>query len=274
MSEIKELENLEFSIDDYIKDEYSICREERQYALFLYNILRAYKKDDIKDDIKKIYKACGILDDNAEILNVFYEATFMRDIFERNRRIVLGLEDSILNKKFSPKNYVIKDSEKSFNARLLKYCGQKKGCTLNHNGKEYNLGGKKIKCNRERHNCTLAKSMMNSKPDIAVIYKIGDLKYLHFIECKFESGEDKDKAGNKQTEIQWHIAEFLCNYCFKDLNVSETMNNKSKSCLVQFDRNAEETNTNDNIIPIKTLIELNDKIFEKPKTDLNQNTSL
>ena len=50
------------------------------------------------------------------------------------------------------------------------------------------------------------------------------------------------------------------------------MNNES--CLVQFDREAEKTNTNDNIIPIKTLIELNDKIFEKPKTDLNQNTSL
>lgn len=268
------LENLELSIENYIKDEYSICREERQYALFLYNILRAYKKNDITD----IYEACGI-PTNAEILNVFYEATFMRDIFERNRRIVLGLqylsesklsdEDKkeklktfILNKKFSPENYVIEDPKESFNARLLEYLNEKNRCKLNHNSKEYNLGGKKIKCNRERHNCTLAKSMMNSKPDIAVIYEEDRQKYLHFIECKFESGEDKDKAGNKQTVIQWHIAEFLCNNYFNGLNVSKTMN--KESCLVQFDREAEKTNKN--IIPIKTLIELNDEIFKNPIT--------
>ena len=34
------LQNLNLSIDNYVKDNLSICREERQYALYLSNVLR------------------------------------------------------------------------------------------------------------------------------------------------------------------------------------------------------------------------------------------
>ncbi|HBA47220.1 MAG TPA: hypothetical protein DCZ91_05370 [Lachnospiraceae bacterium] len=82
------------SIENYIRGDagsnYSICREERQYVVFLYNILRkyhAFKDRSNNDEVHKIItKACGI-PEKADIECVFYEATFMRDFFERNRRI-------------------------------------------------------------------------------------------------------------------------------------------------------------------------------------------
>ena len=96
------LQNLNLSIDNYVKDNLSICREERQYALYLSNVLRYYGKNPsgkpanrIGNDaeVKKIFIACGFKEnelDNVVIENVFYEATFMRDFFERNRRIHLS----------------------------------------------------------------------------------------------------------------------------------------------------------------------------------------
>ena len=72
--------------ENFIKDtetEYSICREERQYAVFLYNILRKYRSKDKRNGnqrIINIFDACNVPAE-AEIENVFYEATFMRDFF-------------------------------------------------------------------------------------------------------------------------------------------------------------------------------------------------
>lgn len=77
------------SLDNYISDEYSICREERQYALYLHNILLKYKTPGSRKEerLKDIFSACKL--DDATIENVFYEATFMRDFFMRNRQIAL-----------------------------------------------------------------------------------------------------------------------------------------------------------------------------------------
>lgn len=89
-------------LEHFIRDEYSICREERQYAVFLYNILRKYRNKDkrIDKEVVSIFNACSI-PRGAEIQNVFYEATFMRDFFERNRRLALSKnpENVLLNKK-------------------------------------------------------------------------------------------------------------------------------------------------------------------------------
>ena len=83
------------TLENYISNEYSVCREERQYALFLNNILLKYRDPDSRDEtVQKIFEACGLSE--AAIINVFYEATFMRDIFERNRRVNFG--------KISPKD--------------------------------------------------------------------------------------------------------------------------------------------------------------------------
>ena len=67
-----------YIIENFIKDNYSICREERQYALFLYNILCRYGstetrktlKDERKREIEHIFKVCQL--ENVEIKQVFY----------------------------------------------------------------------------------------------------------------------------------------------------------------------------------------------------------
>lgn len=243
------------NIKNYISDEYSICREERQYALFLYNILRKHTTNN--DKVVDIFKACNI-PNTAQIKYVFYEATFMRDFFERNRRMVLGNynSDKYLNKTFTPQSYEFKEENtaKSFNNMLIDYIKTKdSNCEDFYSGIELNMGGKNVDC------YTTIKSMMNSKPDIAVIYKDFDRKqYLLFLECKFESDEGSD--GKKQRKIQYLIADFLCDKYLTNLKVSPKMkeDNEEKSCLVQFVRKDPQ---NDNEISIKTLIDLNEEIF-------------
>ncbi len=137
------------SLDKYISDEYSICREERQYALYLHNILLKYKTPGSRKEerLKNIFSACKL--DDATIENVFYEATFMRDLFMRNRQIALNnkqindrsqeaglssdehLEEELLkspdkdryrkNKSGDKIKQLLIPAEDSFNARLLKY---------------------------------------------------------------------------------------------------------------------------------------------------------
>lgn len=258
------------SIDNYISNEYSICREERQYALYLNNILMKYRKKVSRENnkiVEKVFEACG-LDGDVDIDYVFYEATFMRDIFERNRRLELnGGKDSeetiICDTKFKPDDYTINPS-RSFNRVLNNYLRERNLPHIEDIGnKEYHLGGNKFKITGtdKTKDKSYERLMMNSKPDIAVIYKKDGQRYLHFIECKFESGESTN-GDLKQSEIQWYIADFLCqnyfkdeNY-FKDVKVSPEMKN-NKSCLVQFTRKESQSNK----IWIKNLIDLNNEIF-------------
>ena len=290
------LQNLNLSIDNYVKDNLSICREERQYALYLSNVLRYYGKNPsgkpanrIGNDaeVKKIFIACGFKEnelDNVVIENVFYEATFMRDFFERNRRIHLSKpskkEDVCLQKTFKRSSYEIKDKEKSFNRKLLCFCWEKIGQSKKGNEEidfnnlgdieEYNYGRNEIPVKFKAIK-NLARAMMNSKPDLAVIYHYGEnaeKKKLLFLECKFESSEDKTDGDNgekyTQRKIQGYIAEFLCNIKDKyltDVETSEIMiKEEGQSKLVRFDRNDE---TADNI-SINNLIEVEKRIFEKP----------
>lgn len=285
----------ELSIENFIYDKFSICREERQYAVFLYNILRKYSdtKTREKQDIVDIFKACNI-PSCASIDYVFYEATFMRDFFERNRRLALNcrekLDNKLLQATLSPAKYKTIPS-KSFNTKLIQYVyGQKYNEDENiieYSGKEQNLGhntiefekllinGKKVPDNEKDWLKYKIKWMMNAKPDIAVIYHIREnaKKFLLFIECKFDSGESsysyKDKNGNtermSQREVQYNIAEFLCNHYLnsnskeKMINPSPSMKN-NKSCLLNFVReNADAANGE---IAIEQLIELDNKVFQ------------
>ena len=230
------------SIDNYISNEYSICREERQYALFLCNILRYYERSNNK--AKGIFDACGIPLD-AEIKNVFYEAAFMRDYFHKNREL---------------------DGE-SFNKKLINYVSE--GNT-EYTGDEINLGRNKFTCEGlSIDKMYTAKWMMEAKPDLAIIYKMGQDKYLLFIECKFESSESVYKAGEfdlSQREVQWKIAEFLCvKYWNNAVNISDKMEEK-KSRLVTFVRPYEkEKKTRENPISIADIIDLNEAIFVNKK---------
>ena len=258
------------SIEHFLQDEYSICREERQYAVFLYNILRKYRSKDKRNGnqrIINIFDACSVPAE-AEIENVFYEATFMRDFFERNRRMLLGdkncenVKKRLLQKTFSPSVSKPMNQDFSFNSKLIQYV---KGTDsfISYVGEENNLGHNEIACDElsDDEKRTI-RHMMNAKPDIAVIYNENGKKKLLFLECKFESAECSYESGDMQSDIQWKIADFLCRYCLKgDVDISDKMEEK-KSCIVKFVRKVtENTNKNPNEIQIKELIRLNDEIF-------------
>ena len=337
------------NIDNYIRSDkehkYPICREERQYALYLSNVLRYYGKNPNYNNskgepinrighneiVKKIFRACGFNKkndfdnlDNLIIENVYYEATFMRDFFERNRQTNFKKDDAEIteeNKKFS------------FNRRLLEYCwihflqqdsiAKLEGLIAekikNGEMKENNYGAqneipfleyvehvkkdfkneeefKKEFDNIEIKNKEeflrsiklrkIVRSMMNAKPDLAVLYydyKKKGVRKLFFIECKYKSKEDnyifysidanekikKDKIS--QRAVQGYIAEFLCNSYLKDVEKSEIMkNDNNESRMIKFVADSvkdEEGQTKEGKIygkiNIKDLIKIEEDIFNK-----------
>lgn len=254
------------SVEHFLQDEYSICREERQYAVFLYNILTKYRSKDKRNGnqrIINIFDACSVPAE-AEIENVFYEATFMRDFFERNRRMLLGdkncenVKKRLLQKTFSPSVSKPMNQDFSFNSKLIQYV-KRTDSFMSYAGEENNLGHNEIACDElSDYERKTIRYMMNVKPDIAVIYNEKGKKKLLFLECKFESAERTYKGGIMQRNIQWKIADFLCKYYLKDdVDISDKMEGK-KSCIVKFVRKGTE---NPNEIQIKELIRLNDEIF-------------
>ena len=319
-------EKYEPSMENFICDEYSICREERQYVVFLYNILRKYstpesreKTEDQIGKVEEIFKACG-LENDAVVEDVFYEPAFMRDFFERNRRLVLTEEmdddtryEKLLNKKFTPpENQENFPKKNSFYDKLIKYVYKRKhkevdieNIEVEYSGRECNLGQNgnqiefnKLKIDNQESNETIkldskierdwieyrVRWMMNAQPDIAVIYSIpdktNDKKYLLFIECKFLSRESTytytdtengEKESEKQRKIQWMIADFLCNYLFRNNNCQVEMKlssgmKKEQSRLVKFVRGRETKVITENgdmrgEIFLKDLIECDNKIY-------------
>lgn len=217
-----------WSIDDYVNGDCSICREERQYALYLSNVLRYYgikndehlKKlnDDERNYLKEIFQKCGLDFEKDIIEDVFYEATFMRDIFERNRRYHLtedkkreNLIEVYSKRSFKHKDYIV-DYQKSFNQKLIDFC-----CQVQSKGiKEINYGHNELPNDRQIINCkNQIRAMMNAKPDLAVLFEHNGEKQLKFLECKFSSTEsnysgDGDKPYYSQIFIQNKIGEFLC----------------------------------------------------------------
>ncbi len=205
----------EISFRNYLIDEYSICREERQYALLLNNILKARAVNNNFGGVKvdKIIEICGLK--GIKIENVFYEATFMRDYFKKDKN-----ENT--------------DEDMRFNKKLADFAKIKLGIDIafddiQNSVEGYidrNLGGKVQIKNAGICDASLIfeifqymKCMMNSKPDIVVV---GSLlsekneiaeKVVIFIECKFESAEDryctkknfskeiKEKYCRKQSEL-------------------------------------------------------------------------
>ncbi|MCM1257100.1 MAG: hypothetical protein NC307_04525 [Roseburia sp.] len=278
------------SIENFICDEVSICREERQYAVFLYNILQKYRDPDSrkgKTKVQEIFQACG-LEGNVVVEHVFYEATFMRDFFERDRRLRLSNEsewpEKLKNKKFTPsKGNVL--SEKSFNEELIRYVwkwgkeDEKDGdeiemeyAKLEHNlGQEkigddkLSINGKEVPETKKKWILYRVRWMMNAKPDIAVIYRTSDgQNYLLFLECKFNFGESsysyEDETGKqvmKQSEIQWRVADFLKQY-LGGIEVANCKKEK-RSQLVKFVRKDKKE---DNEIQIEDLIEMNKEMFK------------
>jgi len=169
------------------------CREERQYALYL-----AYALEKLSNVLKKIVSQENDIDDffkNQEIVEVFYEATLMRDHWNIDK--------------------------KSFNEKLWEFVKDKPG----NNRKMWPVS-KGIMQNVEKHANywsdnyahPLARWMMNAKPDIAVISSDNNQDYyLSFIECKYLSGIDTYRYSENgkiyelsQLKVQKYILEFLC----------------------------------------------------------------
>lgn len=264
-----EMEDCGCTIENFIrkgeqdKPNDSICREERQYAVFLYNILRYYRKPGRRNEqAEKIFRACGI-SGKAEVTQVFYEATFMRDFFKRNQ----------CSKKVT------------FNYSLMKYMkGDLKREECDNNDLKHNLGRYPIKTKFSDNEKEHAKKkykircMMEAKPDIAVIYREDGKEYLLFVECKLNSNAAYYKSPNcekrfEQREIQGEIAAFLCQYlnenCQKKIEVAKSMKEPDtggqrgtyRSRLVRFVRSGKTEEMG--AVLIYDLIDLNDRIFEE-----------
>ena len=274
------------SIENYIRDGYSICREERQYNLYLYNILRKYRNPESRkeEEVGHIFECCGLK--NAVVENVFYEATFMRDFFMRNRVLANETDatelETILQQDKSPNSDHKVDVDKSFDAKLIRFCEAEN--IENPKGKidEMNYGHwnnkdkiKTLKVDGSKGDkdayIRCMRRMMNAKPDLAVIYKEQGSRYLLFLECKFESNEQQYKCNSEiekelclnQRRLQGSIARFLCEQILVNdgICVSERMQGREavESKMVRFTREEEESQDK---IPISVLIRLNDLIFE------------
>ena len=271
-----------FNIEEYISGSDSICREERQYALFLNNILLGIKAEKITgDDRKNILSACGLVD--ATIQHVFYEAAFMRDIFHYTEsktcfnRALLGFILRHVDSWKRLEQFRINHDVDFDNARtwsineesvrpvdLGRRAGPKVFETLSADLKKPEL----------RVIQSAARAMMNVKPDLALIYRKEGERYLCFIECKLESDpgtydyEYDDgliKVTLNQLDVQNWVAHFLCDEkhgLLRDIRVEEgdAAEERVPSRLVQFSR--EESNVKGNIIPISTLIDLNAGLFQ------------
>ena len=215
----------DYRLSKYLNGNSSICREERQYALFLANALLK--------NVGEIKKKLNM--NSCSILEIYYEATFMRDFW-----------------------FIYKTK---FNEKLCQYANEKdefpKISCRNDVRKHANFWDNKH---------TLACWMMNAKPDIAVIYEENNKKYLSFIECKYKSNEDKYKYKvngedrfYSQTKLQNDILDFLCNtLAIKYKNTEEELS-KGIVLLAQFrDNDSIEYQVNSKgthyVIMIKDLI--------------------
>lgn len=211
---------MSFTIENFLSTDGAFCREERQYALLLYNCLCFGDKEVIE----------GILGDGVQVEKVFYEATLMRDLFCADRKVRLldydenqcmhQLEESDkevakrLNKLDARGDYV-KNAEsdcsyrgETFNEKLVYFL-------LNKYEEKYgkladvqcnffvnrNLGTNNFSSVKKEEIpnpyvriAKVAKTMMNAKPDIAVFYRNNGRNKLVFLECKYCSGESAYEA--------------------------------------------------------------------------------
>lgn len=223
---------------NYLNSQKPICREERQFALFLYNKLDSLKNspDNILTKEKNLLKVCG-LELATEIKQVAFEAAYLRDLKytareqdknlnTQNKRVKEnGLESefnniicrAVLNSDIMKRvRKTIENS--SFYSEFRKYKFESKECDnclnkLNdEEAKVYKLFLRYIR------------ALMHVKPDIAVVYKTDNTieEHIKFIECKYMSYEGKYNFGAKcdylqskfehlqQTDLQKMVLNILC----------------------------------------------------------------
>lgn len=200
-----------------------ICREERQYNLFLYKRLAELLEKGTPAE-HPILAACGIGETGQTVVihRIIYEVALMRDIFSAERRM----------RKKSWKNQKIHTPGgplDCFNKRLYEYVyRQLHGAKAEVPAADW----KKVPAGVHlgtRTQCTglergpmekRLRQMMNAKPDLAILYSAGEAgkkemaHYLKFLECKYLSRvsvyKDALENGRTQIEVQEDIGNFLC----------------------------------------------------------------
>lgn len=181
-------------LKDYLSDRNSVCREERQYALYLFNELCDQGRIDIDGS-------------SYEIVECYYEVSILRDYFEQaddKRGFNLKLIDHSRANCNAPEK--LKDAVRPFDIKKLD-----KHINVLKDEDWKNIGTK------------LPLYIINAQPDIGLILKRENRFFLCFIECKYCSGFSKyptkdvnreylgdDGRKYDQLEVQRLIADFIC----------------------------------------------------------------
>ncbi len=205
------MDNLQFDLNDFIKDEKSICREERQYALYLYNMLDNQGSIVIKNKGEE----SGT---EYKIEKVFFEVSFLRDYFEDLKK---------------------KEKKRKFNEALVNFARAKD--RVNHPEELKDTGWDGLRDEEKdflqghvngwhyksdvwkKVGTKLPQYLMNAQPDIGMVLSAKDKNnkyYICFIECKYCSDFGKyptkgtplpaDTGRYHQLTVQNYIAKFLC----------------------------------------------------------------
>ena len=222
------------SIDGYLAENgLSWCREERQIALFFYNVLLDIKNkkeggipETIRDEICSVFDTDSMR--NIEIVHVFYEAAILRDYYHDlddigRKEFNVDLLEYCLTRGSDNDEYKKKLREWSGDL-LTKYYDGEKAKLLNPKGRikpaeliemnDNTVKDKETDITKQRIH--FAGMIMNAKPDIMVVYRDVNTKkkYAVTLECKFESkpGYYKDHYGSRtinQELLQEMIMTFL-----------------------------------------------------------------
>lgn len=222
---------MDILINDYINGEKSLCRDEAQFSVYLFQVMSGCRRVKIDSD--------NFTNKNYEVIQAYYMPAFLRDYF----------------------NYA--ESKAEFNYRLLTFANRKlralyagdeaEGAMIEEidlsrteNPDIYNLDsdvdmenpgfdlGKHINgwSGEERvYRNPLARWMMNVRPDIAVLLKRRGIKRtelrMHWIDCHYLNGTDTypaimgryDASGKlsgckkiicTKQQIEQYALEFLC----------------------------------------------------------------
>ncbi len=222
---------MDILINDYINGEKSLCRDEAQFSVYLFQVMSGCRRVKIDSD--------NFTNKNYEVIQAYYMPAFLRDYF----------------------NYA--ESKAEFNYRLLTFANRKlralyagdeaEGAMIEEidlsrteNPDIYNLDsdvdmenpgfdlGKHINgwSGEERvYRNPLARWMMNVRPDIAILLKRRGIKRtelrMHWIDCHYLNGTDTypaimgryDASGKlsgckkiicTKQQIEQYALEFLC----------------------------------------------------------------
>ncbi len=187
----------EYDLSLYLGGKEPICREERQYAAFLYSIFLQAKndKDNLSSESKNMINNCLNISclENIEIIDVYFEAAILRDFHNQFRN---GFNKGLF--KFADIDNDINSLKE--NARSIMYehnLGETTAVkTIN------NLDNQEIK-----RKALLLSKMMNAKPDLLVIYSYGKKIYARILECKYKSGAGKYKDDEGSETINQELVQ-------------------------------------------------------------------